>query len=80
MFKKIKEWSGWETAGSIFMRRLEVLSGVLIAGAATLTSFNWLPYFSTGTVDWKLIAPIAGYLVVSGIVGEIVRRHKADDL
>lgn len=80
MWNKIKQWSGWETAGSIFMRRMEVLFGILIAGAAGLTSFNWLPYFSTGTVDWKTIAPIAGYLVAMGIVGEIVRRHKANDL
>jgi hypothetical protein len=79
MFNIIKNWSGWAEAGTIFKARMEMLGGLITAGLASVAAFSFIPYIS-GTVDWKILAAIAGYLFVTGAVGEYVRRYNATDL
>lgn len=80
LVNKIKKWSGWDKAGTIVKARLEAVVGFLAAAAAGLLAFDWLPYLSTGEINWKSVAMIGVYLLVSGIVTEIVRRRGATDL
>lgn len=79
MIKTISKWSGWAEAGSIFKSRMEMLSGIVMAGVASVAAFSFIPFLTEG-VDWKIMAAIAAYLFVTGAVGEIVRRHNATDL
>lgn len=80
IWKKIKSWSGWSAAGSIFLARLTALSGIVLAG---LQGINWPSLMAT---DWSNVASSkaalisAGIAVAYGAVLEITRRHNATDL
>lgn len=82
IWNTIKDWSGWSTNGTIFMRRLEVLGGAITAGLMAALNYDWLPYFSStdGQIHWQSMAMIAGYLTASGLFGELVRRWNAKDI
>lgn len=79
MWEKIKAWTGWSTAGSIFIARMETASGFLLA---VLQGLDWSYLlamdFSNGVNTPVLIA--AGILFAKGIVSEVTRRHNATDL
>lgn len=78
VWNKIKDWSGWSTAGSIFTMRLEMIAGFAIA---VLGAIDWSPLlglgFETG-INWKATVAIGGIMVTKALVQEIVRRWNAD--
>lgn len=80
LVKRIKSWSGWDKAGTIVKARVETFVGVLTAGIAGLAAFDWMPYFTGENINLKTLGIMAGYLVVSGILTEIIRRRGAKDL
>lgn len=56
---------GFGDSETIFLSRLQVLVGVLMAtDLAPILPAGWLPY----------------YVVAVGLIGEIARRNRADDL
>ncbi len=73
MLKTIQDWSGWSTAGSIVKARAEQFFGLLMAGVASLMAFDFMPFLQD-TVNWVHVSYVAGYLFVSGVVGEVTRR------
>jgi hypothetical protein len=77
-WNKIKDWSGWDKAGTIVKARLETLAGLISAAFAGLLAFDWMPFFTNGDIDWKKVAVISTYLVASGVITEVVRRRGAN--
>jgi hypothetical protein len=76
---KVKHWSGWSAAGTIFIARMETASGFLLA---VLGGLDWSSLmaldFSNGINTPQMIG--GGILVVKGIVTEMTRRNNAVDL
>lgn len=78
-WQKIKDWSGWSSAGTIFISRMEVLAGFL---AAALLGVDWNSIismdFSHGFTPGILIT--GGVLILKGFLSEATRRHNAPEL
>ncbi len=78
-WKKIKEWSGWSAAGTIFMARIEMFLSVI---SGVVLGFDWSALlamdFSNGFNKPVLIA--CSLLALKALLFEIVRRHNAKDL
>lgn len=73
LWKKVKDWSGWSLAGTVFKARVEQITGLILAGMASLMAFDFMPYLNQA-VDWFHVAIVAGYMFATGVVGEIVRK------
>lgn len=79
LWEKIKDWSGWSTAGSIFIARLEMAAGFVTA------VFQGLDWDSLLNLDFsnginKPVVIGGGLLLAKGIISEWTRRHGAKDL
>lgn len=79
MIKAIKKFIGWDSVGTIVKARLEMLSGAIMAGVASLAAFNFLPYL-TDAVNTKMLLVLSGYAFVTGFITELVRRKNASDV
>jgi hypothetical protein len=80
MFKKIKDWSGWSEAGSIFIARMEVVSGFL---TGVLGGIDWTPVMTldfTQPIADKTLIILGLSLVFKGVISEMTRRRNAKDL
>lgn len=78
MFEKIKDWSGWSTAGSIFIARMETLSGFLVG---VVGGIDWSPLLAmdfTQPIANKALIVMGAVLVIKGLVSEITRRRGSD--
>lgn len=77
---KIKSWSGWKKAGSIFMARMTALFGF---ATAVVGSMDWSPLwslFTTGTEFTSRQLIFLGIGIVGGAVtAEIVRSRGTKD-
>jgi hypothetical protein len=79
LWNKIKDWSGWSEAGSIFVARLEVVVGFLISVFEGLDwSYLMSMDFSQGINKQVLFVGLL--IIVKGLISEITRRHNATDL
>lgn len=78
MWNKIKDWSGWSHAGSIFMMRMEAFLSLLAAAFAGL-DYNALMAldFSKG-FNTPVLAG-SGILFFKAVVMEKVRRSGSSD-
>lgn len=80
MLRHIKNWSGWSTAGSIFLARMEAVFWFLI-GCAAFVDWNSLinasmdPGFTRNTM-----LSVAVPMAIKAVIAEITRRHGARDL
>lgn len=79
IWNKIKDWSGWSAAGSIFTMRLEAFAGFV---TAALLGMNWdalmaLDY--TNGFNYTVLAA-SGLVIAKAVLQEWVRRHNATDL
>lgn len=76
---EIKSWSGWETAGSIFIARMTAIGGFF---SAVLAGMDWsfiLNLDFTNGLNEAVLIP--SFLVfMHGLVSEITRRTGANDL
>lgn len=74
MLANIKAW--FLHSESIFLNRIEAISGFVVAAVATM---DWSPLWSvvgTGTeFNTKQLYWMSGFLVLRGIIGEIARRR-----
>lgn len=80
IWQKIKDWSGWSTAGTIFKARLEMLGAVLTAGVTALASYSFLPFLTADAVNLTTVGIVAAYVGGSAMLTVIVRRWNAPDL
>lgn len=74
----IKSW--FSNSETIFLNRIEVVAGIIVAGVATM---DWSPLLSLGVdtqFNWQQLYFISGLSIVRGIVGEIARRRNTVDL
>ena len=80
LWNKIKDWSGWSTAGSIFLARLHAMSGFAIG---VIGGLNWTPLLSldlSSAIASKTFLAVGGVILLQGIFAEVVRRHNAQDI
>lgn len=77
MFKKLL---GLDTVGTVIKARVEAIGSILVAGITSLAAFNFLPYLTGESVNLKVILPVAGYVFLSAVGTEIIRKYKAKDL
>jgi len=80
MFQRIKDWSGWSTAGSIFIARMETLSGFLVG---VVGGIDWSPLLAldfTQPIANKTLIVMGSVLVIKGLVSEMTRRNNATDI
>lgn len=78
---QIKNWSGWSTAGTIFLARMEILIGFVLAVLASLDWTSLLALAANGEAPSpQTIYTTAIILTAKGIITEIVRRWNATDL
>lgn len=73
IWEKLKDWSGWNTAGSIFIARMEVLTGFLTTVIAGLDYNALLALDFTKGFTKEVLIP-AGLLVFKGFISEWTRR------
>lgn len=77
---KIKNWSGWSKAGSIFMARMAAIAGMI---TSIVGAMDWSPLwnlFTTGTDFTQKQLIFMGIGIIGGaITAELVRSHGTKD-
>jgi hypothetical protein len=78
IWNKIKAWTGWSEAGSIFLSRLEAVFAIALG---SIQGMDWTALMNLDFTNGlnKPVLIVAGLIFAKAVIQEIVRRRNTKD-